>query len=87
MRHYSFAAQEKGIESLGENMAAPSRRRRQEVKLACNMCETQFVGPVWCVSIESSDRGTLGWVPDRDAAVSHICPNPQCRSKLIRVMD
>ncbi len=53
-----------------------------EGPLQCINCERLFVGPAWFVSIESSDRGTLGWYIDRHGTRGTRCPNR--RSRLIR---
>ncbi len=43
------------------------------------------MGWVWFVSVESSDRGTLGWNIDRDATRDVRCPN--CGRRTVKVSD
>ncbi len=65
-------------------MIRPSRRVRRLANLECNSCGHQFVGRARFVSIETSDRGTVGWNPDRDDARGNICP--RCGSEFVRVL-
>ena len=44
-------------------MARPSKYERRVTKLQCNRCDHRFQDRVMHVSIETVDRGTLGWVP------------------------
>ncbi len=55
-------------------MARPPRRERRRANLHCNACGHQFVGRAWFVSIETSDRGTIGWVPDKGGTVGKQLP-------------
>jgi hypothetical protein len=57
----------------------PSRRQRKRAKLHCNNCGHDFEGLAWFVSVESSDRGTLGW--NEESAIGTRCP--ACKSNLV----
>ncbi|MDP9486419.1 MAG: hypothetical protein M3Q49_11680 [Actinomycetota bacterium] len=58
-------------------MARPSRREKRQAGLRCNNCGNEFLGMAWYASIETPDRGTIGWNKDKPAA---RCPS--CGSNL-----
>ena len=61
-------------------MARSPRRRRIPANLQCNVCGHQFVARAWYVSIETKNRGTIGWV--QDSTNGARCPS--CGSALTR---
>jgi DNA-directed RNA polymerase subunit RPC12/RpoP len=54
-------------------------------KLQCNNCGNEFQERARFLSIESSDQGTVGWAPERDATRGIRCP--ACGSDLLRVVS
>jgi hypothetical protein len=56
------------------------KRKRMLAKLQCNSCGHPFEDEAWFVSIESEERGTIGWNQDSTEGVT--CES--CGSRFIR---
>ncbi len=53
-------------------MARPPRRKRGTAGLQCNTCDHRFEGRVVYVSIETTDRGTVGWSPEQPRVAERV---------------
>jgi hypothetical protein len=60
-----------------------SRRERLPAELECNDYGHQFEGWAWFESVESAERGILGWQPVKGGALD-VCP--ECGSDRIKTI-